>query len=390
MVALLAIVFLPLCGVVVAGHSFEPYLEFPPRTGFVMHAPFSWPVFFALALGVMSAIVPFALRVLSSRGHGSLHEASPVSRRSYLVYGRFPWWGWAAIIWTILAWILAWNRWEWVGEWQPHTFTPLWLGYIGVMNGLTAARTGTSVIKRHPGRFLLLFPLSAVFWWTFEYLNRFVQNWHYAGAREFSSEEYFLLATIPFSTVLPAVISTADWLGTYPRLSAGLERAWTLRILQTRALRWAMVSGAAGGLIGIGLWPDYLFPLVWIAPLLLITGLQLARGDESVFSAAMQGDWRVLWISALAALICGFFWELWNSRSLAHWEYAIPFAHRFQLFEMPLLGYAGYLPFGLECLAVVQLFIPADWIHLSELEEASSEASAHTNGTFERCLGESS
>ena len=53
--------------------------------------------------------------------------------------------------------------------------------------------------------------------------------------------------------------------------------------------------------------------------------------------------------SALAALFCGFFWELWNTWSLAKWEYAIPLVQRFELFEMPLLGYAGYLPFGLEC-----------------------------------------
>ncbi|HBH80389.1 MAG TPA: hypothetical protein DDY39_11240, partial [Nitrospira sp.] len=60
-------------------------------------------------------------------------------------------------------------------------------------------------------------------------------------------------------------------------------------------------------------------------------------------------------VPALAALICGIFWELWNWKSLAHWEYALPFVHRFPLFEMPLLGYAGYLPFGLECVVVADL-----------------------------------
>lgn len=29
-----------------------------------------------------------------------------------------------------------------------------------------------------------------------------------------------------------------------------------------------------------------------------------------------------------------------------------------QLFEMPLLGYAGYLPFGVECLSAAQLAAP--------------------------------
>jgi len=43
---------------------------------------------------------------------------------------------------------------------------------------------------------------------------------------------------------------------------------------------------------------------------------------------------------------------MWNYFSLAKWEYSIPFVHRFLIFEMPLLGYAGYLPFGLECTVV--------------------------------------
>jgi len=40
---------------------------------------------------------------------------------------------------------------------------------------------------------------------------------------------------------------------------------------------------------------------------------------------------------------------MWNFYSLARWTYSVPLVHRFQIFEMPLLGYAGYLPFGLEC-----------------------------------------
>jgi hypothetical protein len=59
--------------------------------------------------------------------------------------------------------------------------------------------------------------------------------------------------------------------------------------------------------------------------------------------------------AALAALICGFFWEMWNFYSLAKWKYSIPFVHRFEIFEMPLLGYAGYLPFGLECMVIADL-----------------------------------
>ena len=67
---------------------------------------------------------------------------------------------------------------------------------------------------------------------------------------------------------------------------------------------------------------------------------------------ARDGDGSNLAAAALAGLVCGFFWEMWNYYSLARWSYSVPFVDRFHLFEMPLLGYAGYLPFGLECVLI--------------------------------------
>ena len=58
---------------------------------------------------------------------------------------------------------------------------------------------------------------------------------------------------------------------------------------------------------------------------------------------------------------------MWNFASLARWEYAVPWVQRFHLFEMPALGYAGYLPFGLECVAVAALF----WIDDASSLDAS-------------------
>ena len=254
-------------------------------------------------------------------------------------------------------WILAWTRFTWMSALQEHTFTPLWLGYIVVVNAWTFARTGHCMLVHRARYFLPLFPLSAAFWWLFEYLNRFVQNWYYVGAAELSSLEYFFRGTIPFSTVLPAVIGTAELLTSYPGVSAGLKRFKRLPIQQAQRLNWSLLTSSCLGLLGIGLLPNYLFPLVWIGPLLLFVSLQALAGQQTILSALAEGDWRGLWVSALAALICGLWWELWNWKSLAHWEYAIPFVDRFQLFEMPLLGYAGYLPFGLECIVVADYYL---------------------------------
>ena len=54
--------------------------------------------------------------------------------------------------------------------------------------------------------------------------------------------------------------------------------------------------------------------------------------------------------------MCGLVWETWNYYSLAKWIYNVPWVSRFHVWEMPLLGFAGYLPFGLECAVI------ADWV----------------------------
>jgi hypothetical protein len=39
-------------------------------------------------------------------------------------------------------------------------------------------RSGRSLLTESPARFAMLWPVSAIFWWFFEYLNRYVQNWY--------------------------------------------------------------------------------------------------------------------------------------------------------------------------------------------------------------------
>jgi hypothetical protein len=270
----------------------------------------------------------------------------------------FPWWGWLGVAVTVISWVLAWNRFSWFEPMQPFTFTPLWLGYILIANASTYKWTGHCMMVDRPRYFLWLFPLSAAFWWFFEYLNRFVQNWYYIEIEELTAWQYFLRGTIPFSTVLPAVLGTMECLAAYTGTGLGWEQAPRRRSLNVKGVGWGIIMCASVGLAGIGLWPNHLFPLVWIAPLLLLTSFQMITGSDTIFSEPGRRNWTTLWMAPVAALICGFFWEMWNAKSLSHWEYAIPFVHRFQVFEMPLLGYAGYLPFGLECAAVAQFFFP--------------------------------
>jgi len=344
------IIGLPILGVYLAGKPVARYLEFPPLTHYVEHAEFSWIAFILLAVFIIAVISPFIIKVLASQHISSCPDIVPVLPNTDTPV--FPWWGWIGLVANIAAWILAWNRFKWFSTCQQFTFSPLWFSYILVVNALTFRISGKCMMTHRSRFFLWLFPVSAVFWWFFEYLNRFVQNWYYVGIGNLTSWQYFVFATLPFSTVLPAVLGTAELLACFPKTTAGLESFVRINVQRTATFAWVGLIVASIGLAGIGIWPDYLFPLLWVSPLLVVACLQAIAGEETIFSGIRRGDWRDVFRMALAALICGFFWEMWNIKSQAKWIYTVPFVNRFKIFEMSILGYAGYLPFGLECAAI--------------------------------------
>ncbi len=337
---------MPLAGVWLAGASVTPYLQMPPRAAFVPHEPFSWAAFCGLGLLVGAATWPLARRV----ARGWLRH-----RRSDAPVSGFPWWGWAALVSGCGFWVLAWTRFSWFQPLQHHTFTPLWLAYIAAMNALAFRQTGRSPLTHRTGLFLGLFPLSALFWWLFEYLNRFVGNWHYAGAEALGAGEYVARATLSFSVVLPAFVATRAWLAGRPSMWRELAGWKPVVVARPRLLAGTALAVAALGLAGIGIRPELLFPLVWIAPLAVVASIRALAGQRTLLNDPGQGDWRRIAMSAAASVICGFFWELWNYHSLDKWIYSVPFVDRFHLFEMPMLGYAGYLPFGIECALAAEL-----------------------------------
>jgi hypothetical protein len=337
---------LPMLGVLLSNKEIATYLEFPPQTFYVKHAPFFWPIFIGYTAFVLAIVAPFLVRVF---------RVKTSVRAAHSHAFSFPWWGWFGILLGVIAWILAWNRFQWFVRFQPHTFTPLWIAYIITMNALTYRRIGHCMMCDRPTSFLLLFPVSAAFWWVFEYLNRFVQNWYYVGS-QFGPWEYFLYATLPFSTVLPAVKGTQEWLLSFSWPGKKFKNYIPIRFNRPKRLAWAVLIITGAGLAGIGVWPNQLFPLLWVSPLLIVVSLQNIFEDDHIFSSIPHGDWQQVVTAALAALVCGFFWEMWNYHSLAKWKYSVPFVHRYQIFEMPVLGYAGYLPFGLQCAVIAKIF----------------------------------
>jgi hypothetical protein len=348
-----SILFLPFAGILLTKTPVSAYLEFPPKTKHFEHVRFSWMVFIFLGIVIIASVIFIYIYPLILKRKEAVQTKNTEKQ---LTRKKFPWWGWVGIWITALAWFIAWNRFDILKGFQPFTFTPIWFGYIITINALMFHRAGYCMMTRNKKRFFLLFAVSAALWWSFEYLNRFVNNWHYVGGREFSAWEYFIYATLPFSTVLPAVLGTAEYLMTF----SWMDKYGSLPFRSNRRLSnntaYIFITIAVITLIMLKPWKDYIFPMLWISPLLLITAAKILGKEKTVFDDFLQGDWRFVVSLTLAALICGIFWEMWNYYSLVKWKYSVPFVDSFHIFEMPLLGYAGYLPFGLECYAAASLF----------------------------------
>ncbi|HBP89685.1 MAG TPA: hypothetical protein DD706_18515 [Nitrospiraceae bacterium] len=344
---LLLLLGLPPLGMILSGHALPPHLTLLPIPTQPGPASLSWPIFAILSILLFGTLGIFLWRYANTRFQGASH---PPSRR------QFPWWGWMAGGWMGCAWIIAWAHFSWFQGLQPHTFPLLWCGYIVLINAFTFFRTGRCLLVNQPKFFMKLFVLSAGFWWVFEYLNQFVNNWHYLGMTVTHPASATVWMTIAFSTVLPAVLGTYEYLASFTQAKAPFEDWFRIPTVSAPSTGWLLCSLGGFGLLMIGLWPTLLFSLLWIAPLLIMLGIQNIRGNPTILTPLAEGNWVSVVLAAQAALICGALWEMWNVYSLVHWEYSIPYVHAFRIGEMPVLGYAGYVPFGLECLAVTELF----------------------------------
>ena len=260
--------------------------------------------------------------------------------------------GWVGLVLLMACWPLNWTL---AGPRTAYLFFPLWLGYILVVDAFVVFRSGSSPLTRSRRAFAMLFVASAPVWWLFEAINQRTGNWEYIGSNTFTELEYYSLCTISFSTVMPAVFETAELLRSF---------RWTERFASGPRLRPKPATKSGLFLTGIGMfvmllvWPGYFYPFVWISLVLILEPLNSWLGRRHLLEFVEHGDWRPVIRLSVGALICGFFWEMWNYYSYPKWIYHTPGAQFLHVFEMPLLGYGGYIPFALELFELRSLLCP--------------------------------
>jgi hypothetical protein len=260
--------------------------------------------------------------------------------------------GWLGLVLVAVCWPLNWTL---PGLRTACLFFPLWLGYILTVDALVQRRTSYSLWSRSRKNFVLLFVISAPVWWLFELINLRTANWEYLGRDLFSPLEFNLLSTLSFSTVIPAVFETAELMRSF---------GWMQRFASGPPV--PVTRAVFVGLLVIGLTmlalmlflPTIFYPFAWTSLVLIFEPINCWTGRPYFLKELRKGDWRTVISLALGALVCGFFWEMWNYYSFPKWIYHIPGLGFLRIFGMPLLGYGGYISFALELYALKNFIWP--------------------------------
>lgn len=261
---------------------------------------------------------------------------------------RWPKHGWLGLLLVAIFWALNWGL---EGVRTHWGFFPMWLGYCLVVDAVSVLRKGDSLLTRNPRAYAGLFLVSVPAWWLFEVIDWRTQNWFYEGREFFTDFEYLLLSSVSFSTVMPAVFGTAEVIATLRwlrRIPAGP------RISPNRAVTVCFFVAGWFMLAMLLLWPRRYFPFVWISLYFILAPVNVWLGHRSLSQHTVTRDWAPVLALWGGVLVCAFFWEMWNFFSYPKWLYQIPYWDYLHLFEMPLLGYFGYLPFSLELFALYQ------------------------------------
>jgi hypothetical protein len=352
-----AIIFLPLIGAYFhhngdfpEGYFAYPMLSAPDK------APFSWLIAGVVAAGGLGVIALYLFPHLFG------FKKLPLPPKVEVVKVSWPLWFWIGAISLGTSLFLLWFKFH-----EPVLFlhwsdVPIFWGLVLVIDGWTYKRNGgKSIISERPQEIIGIGVASAMGWMLFEYLNFFVDdNWYYPFGNIIDREQFLLYAII---------IST----GLLPLSFVFYELFKSMRVFKNRFsegpkfilpenLKFPLIIVCLASLLGAGLFPDAMFFSLWLTPAMLI-GLVLDKiGVWTPFRSIGKGNWNPVLVFALTYLAAGLCLECENyfsgihlgrevtfTQAPAYWQYNLPYVNDYHLFEMPVLGFLGYMPFSLYC-----------------------------------------
>ncbi len=254
---------------------------------------------------------------------------------------------------------------EHVARWVAVNMTPIcWAAFLLLADGLLSwlgSRGGPgSPARTRPRRFTVCFVTSVGVWLFFDWVNFFfIHAWRYLGLEQLTITHVILAKFVAFGAISPAMFLCAEL---YQQL--GLRRVRARGVRVGRGIQIAMLGlGVAALLVPFLVRDAIACWTLWVSLVLLLEPVNLWMGRGRV--PTLIDDWRHgRWgrtLSLMAAgLTCGVLWEFWNYWAAAKWIYDLPFLGPLEgvkLFEMPLPGFGGFLPFALECWVAFQTIL---------------------------------
>jgi hypothetical protein len=222
-----------------------------------------------------------------------------------------------------------------------------WWGYILAVDAWIYRRKGSSPLTARRVVFAAQCILSVAFWCLFEAYNRLMPGWEYHNLVN-DLPTRFLAYAISFATIMPGLFLTCELLQTYELFSS-------VRLPRIQWNNPALVVSMIVGAIFCVVPPffsspvrGYLWAFVWTGWFFLLEPINYWRGAQSIYRDWERGSLtRTLQLFAAGA-ICGALWEFWNMWAYTKWVYTFPVGQNLKFFEMPLVGFLGFLPFALD------------------------------------------
>lgn len=334
----------------------KDYFDFPPLTPEKIFKDFSWPVFWTVAAIFAVTMLLYFFPTLFGWKKG---EKNIVIARPSVA---FPIWFWAGlVVWagSFIFLIGHFSGPKWFLNWA---YVPLYWGFTFMLDGIVYKRTGgKSIFNNDPQELVAIGVASVSGWLIFEYLNFFVlEYWYYPKGYLVKDDVFCTYAVFASSALLPLCFEWYSLFNSFPRFVNKYKHGPKISI--SKSFQVILIALAYVALFLMPFYPTYLCPVIWLSPLIIITVALDLLGIWTPFAPIKKGNWTPVLFMALTYLVEGFLLEGQNYASASHangivqteypgyWVYNVPFVNDFHVFEMPVVGFYGYLPFGIYCL----------------------------------------
>jgi hypothetical protein len=235
-------------------------------------------------------------------------------------------------------------------------FTPIvWTGYILFIDAFLHKQTGNAYLIQRRRLFFWMLPASLGCWLIFEAYNLHLMNWEYINLPE-NMIVRIIGYVWSFITIFPGVLLTSEVIDHLEIFERFKTRNF---VISKKTLIFWLLIGALFLIVPLILpmtYSKYLFALVWMGFVFLLDPINAFLGEHSLFMDLRAGKINKLFSLFLSGVICGFLWEFWNYWAITKWIYILPFLQEPKIFEMPVVGFLGFLPFAVECY-VMWIFI---------------------------------